>query len=86
MGCNAFTRLPEIRAKIRGQCGSVTSDEKPTITRPSNPATLAKVKMFWISAPVFTPKMLITESAMTIMMAIRFWVLIPTSMLPTTIE
>jgi len=57
---------------------------KPSNISPNSAATFAKVKMFWISAPVFTPKILITESAMTSRMAIRFCVFKPTSMLPST--
>ena len=42
------------------------------------------VKMFWMKAPVFTPKMLITESRMTTTIATRFCVFRPTSILPST--
>src|SRR5439155_1574819 len=56
----------------------------PRSTNPKSAETLATVKTFWIHAPVFTPKMLMIESAITTRIATRFWVLSPTSMLPRT--
>ena len=40
--------------------------------------------MFWMKAPVLIPKMLITDSSTTTMIATRFWVLSPTSIFPRT--
>ena len=57
----------------------------PNNTSPASAETLATVKMFWMIAPVLTPKMLMIESTTTTRIATRFCVLSPTSMLPSTI-
>ncbi len=56
----------------------------PNNASPSSAETLAAVNTFWISAPVFNPKIFTTERKTTSRMATRFCVLIPTSMLPRT--
>ncbi len=56
----------------------------PRSANPKSADTLEIVKMFWMIAPVLTPKMLMTDSAITTRMATRFCVLSPTSMFPST--
>ena len=55
----------------------------PKMTRPSSAETFAVVKMFWMKAPVFTPKILMIESTTTTRMATKFCVFSPTSMPPS---
>ncbi len=55
----------------------------PNRTKPSSAETFAVVKMFWMIAPVFTPKILVIESAITTRIATKFWVFSPTSIPPS---
>ncbi len=80
---------PELRQKFAPKFAATACAflprKIPKSTRPSSAETFAVVKTFWIKAPVFTPKILMIESATTTRIATRFCVFNPTSMPPSII-
>ena len=73
-------KLPE---KLRPGCRDCAPTAMPRTTSPNSAETLLMVKTFWMIAPVFTPKILITDQKHDDEIATRFCVFRPTSMLPS---
>jgi len=82
-GESAFA--PKVSVKIRRQRGGIPPKKHAQGDQAASAEILAMVKTFWMSAPVRTPKILMTESVTTSRTASKLCVLKPTSMLPNTI-
>ena len=71
--------------KFASQAAALRPTVKASRISAASDSALAVVKMFWISAPSFTPKMFTMARKTTTTMPVRLAVLTPISMLPSTI-